>query len=238
MDTQMLKRRYELETALLRLQRQQRDTREKLSQAKFDLREKQDALLQYEGSIKGFFHRLSGKQEEQKENLTRKVRQAETALNALQREREALEHRRAEAEKTLTSLPALEELRKGAEKEWAALEVRFCAEALLPLLEENEAALLEYRSLMRGEYPVISIQRQQEIAAQPNVWAEQCRAYLLRLKEALDILGTPFELGSYYISPAAYLANVAAMHNRRDRLNQALDQVEAVKKQVRKMMEE
>lgn len=236
MDRQTLERYYELQTILLRLQRRRTELADELKEAKYDLRSRDDLLLNYQGSLRSLLDKFSGKQAEKLEALRGHVRRAEAQLAALQREQSELEERLARTQEEMKGLPDVEDLRRSMEdREWALPEAKFCAGALAPLLEENRKALLEYRSLMQGSHPeILSPQRQQEIYAEPNVWAEQCLPYLRRLKQALEILEIPFEMGSYYEAPTAYLVNVAAMHNRRDRVNQALSQVEAIQKILRK----
>ena len=235
MDIQTLEHYYELETTLLRLTRRQKALKEELRESKFDLRSRDEKLLNYRGGIRFLLHRITGKQEETEEALRREVRQAEAQLAALQRERSALEAQLTQTREELQHLPDRETLRRETEGSiWAALEAKFCADALSPLLEENHSALLEYRSLMQGNHPeILSPQRQQEICAEPNVRAEQCLPYLHRLKQALEIQEIPFEPGAYYDSPAAFLVAPAAMHNRRDRINQALNQVETIQKFIK-----
>lgn len=227
-----LSRYFETETSLLRLQRREAEVTEALKQAKFDLRGADDTLLCYEGSVRSFLDKLSGTRAEKAEALRREVRKAEAALASLQREQDSLRRQQEELTGILETLPSSEALRAEAEQEWAALEAGYCAEALIPLLEENHKALLEYRSMIRREYPLLSAERQQEIAAEPNVRAEKCVPYLLRLKKAQDILEQPFDLGAYYCAPVAYLAGVAAHHNQLDRINHALDQVETLQKRI------
>ena len=237
MKHQSLIQYYEVQTALLRLERRREEITENLKQAKYDLRSGEEKLLNYEGSVRRFFDKLSGKQEEKAEILRRELRKAEAALNSLLREKEALEQNRKALSKQLESLPSPEELRGTDETKWASLEAKFCAEALLPLLEKNHEALMEYRSLMRGNRPeILSVWEQQEICAEPNLRAEQCIPLLNRLQTAMDILGIPFEISSYYRSPAAYLVSPAAKHNRLDRINLALNQVEAMQKKTKELL--
>ena len=237
MDDRMQKR-YQLETALLRVERQSVETGEKRKQAKYDLRCRKDEALNY-GGLRGFLDKLSGREADKREALDRSVRQAEAALNALQREQEMLNRQKEELSRELEALPALEELLTFEnEKQWAVLEARFCCEALLPLLEENEKALLGYRKLIQGsQLEILTFEKPQAICTEPNVWGEKCRPLVLRLKKARDVLEIPFEVGGYYDSPQSYLVAVAAKHNRIDRVNQALDQVRDIKKTASKFLE-
>lgn len=237
MKHQPLIQYYEVKTALLRLERRSEEITENLKQAKYDLRSEEEKLLNYEGSVRGFFDKLTGNREETAEVLRREIRKAEATLNTLLREQESLEQSRRELSAQLQALPAPEELRRLDETKWASLEAKFCAEALSPFLEKNHEALLEYRSLMRGDRPeILSVWKQQEIYGEPNLWAEKCIPLLKRLQTAMDIQGIPFEIGSYYHSPAAYLVSAAAKHNRLDRVNQALDQVEAIQRKIKELL--
>ncbi len=231
-----LTRYYETERSLLRLQRQLERLKEEITQAKYDLRKADQALTEYGSSLRFLLDRFSGRQEETREALQRQLREAEAKHSSLLRQRERLTAELEQAQKERSFLPPAEELRRQAEpKQWAALETALCAEALLPLLEENYEALLEYRRVLRGEYPILSSEDRQEKCAQPNVRAQQCLPWLNRLKEAQSLLGNPFDPGSYYASPAAYLV-AAAQHNQLDRANNALTQVEKLQKLVKGML--
>ena len=235
----MLKQRYTLETDLLHGNLRSKEVTEEIKQAKFDERAAQEALWNYESSIRGFLHRISGKREENLEDLNGKLRRCQQHLSGLLREQDALVQKRNSLTAALQALPSLEELRETVErKEWARLEARYCAEALTPLLEENHRALLEYRELMQGQRPdILSPARQQEIYSGPDIWAAQCQPLIQRLKTALDILNIPFEIGGYYSSPTAYLVTAAAIHNRRDRVNQALDQNLSARKVISQILD-
>lgn len=230
-----LQQYYEVQTSLLMLQRRLEEITEEIRQAKYDLRNAEEAQLNYGGSVRAILDGFSGRKAEREELLHRNVRDMEGKRDALLREKEMLQQRQTENLELLKTFPSPEQLRKESDPlQWAALEAKYCAEALSPLLEENHRALLKYRSLLRGEYPILSPEDRQEISSRPNLRAKECLPWLHRLKEALDILGQPFAPGSYYDSPDAWLFGMAADHNRRDRLNSALDQVEAVEKILRR----
>lgn len=107
-------------------------------------------------------------------------------------------------------------------------------------LEENHTALMELRRLMRGDRAgeILSIAEQQEIYAAPDRRGEACKPLLLRLKADLTGLGIFFEPGGYFESPTAFIVSAAAAHNRLDRVNQALDQVEDTQRQLRRLKEQ
>ncbi len=71
---------FEAQTRLLRLERRSEQLKETLKQATYDLRCCDNKLLNYQGGVRSFLDKLSGKQEEKLEQLRREVRNAEAAL--------------------------------------------------------------------------------------------------------------------------------------------------------------
>ena len=232
----MLERTYELETALYRGSLRESELADAISRAKFDLRTAKQTQAEY-GGIRALFDRFSGRQAEKAEALARDVRKAEAGLYALLRQQEAHHQQMAALQEQRASLPSLEQLRTPeSEKLWAQLECRYCAEVLLPLLEGAEAALAEYRSMLRGEFPILSIERQQAIGTAPVTRAEECGPLLDRLQAATEILGMPLEPGTFFHAPAAYLA-AAAKHNQLDRASNALAQTQQLKAALSQLAE-
>lgn len=235
---QQVYRRYELETSLSQKQQRSSILSEEIPKAKYHLRGRQEALMNYEhGSIRGFLDKVSGKREEKLELLRADIRKAEAALALLQQERESLSSQQTAAEKELASLPGWSELRAqpgDTGKEAARLEARLCAGILTDLLDRNLAALTEARGLLRGERAgeIMSYQEQHRIHAAAEQTGEQCRILLQRMKEALDALDIPFQISGYYRSPTAYTAGAAANFIRLERMGEAMDQVLDTKKQV------
>ena len=233
----MLNRVYELETALHRSSLREADLETAVRQAKFDLRTAKQIQAEY-GGVRAFLDKLSGKHTDKAESLARQVRKEEAKLHVLLRQQEAERRNMSTLQEQRASLPPLEQLCTPENASlWARPEIAYCAEVLAPLLQKNYDALLEYRALLQGEYPVISVEEQQRISAAPNSCAAQCLPFLHRLQEAMEILGTPLDLGGYYSSPEGYLVSVAAKHNRFDRVNAALDQVLALQKLARTLMD-
>ena len=231
----MLNRVYELETALHRCSLREAELETAVRQAKFDLRTAQQAQAEYSG-LRVLLDKLSGKYPEKAETLVRQVRTAEGKLQSLLRQQKAEKQKLSSMQEQRDALPSLQELRTPeSEALWAKLESAYCAEVLAPLLQKNHDALLEYRALLQGQYPMISVEEQQRISAAPNTCAAQSLPRLLRLQEAMEVLGTPLDLGGYYSAPDSYLVT-AAKHNRFDRVNAALDQVHALQKQARTIM--
>lgn len=241
-----LRRRYQLETSALRLQSRDQKLTEDLKQAKYARRTCQEKQMAYEGSFRSFLHRLSGKKEDRAEVLSRELRQVEAALNALLRDQEKCRQELADVRQELENLPPLEVLQEIASQtaETAAeafrLEALFCAGALIPTLEENYSDLFELRRVLRGDRAgeIQTYEERQAIWSAPDISGEKCRSLLQRLESAAAGLDIPFEIGNYYRSPTAFIVSVAASHNRLDRVNQAMDQAAAAKKQAARLLEQ
>lgn len=236
--------RFRLDISLLRLQRQIRENEAALRQAKFDLRTAQQELTLYEGSFRSFLDRISGRQEARETSLRHAAQKAEANLASAQRKKEILNAQLPELEKKRASAPDWNSLRQqtdtAALKEWLRLESLFCMEALLPLLEENHTALMELRNMMSGANvgKVYTFAEQAQIGSAPESTGQSCKPYILRLKAALAELDIPFVPCTYFDNPTAFVISAAAVHNRRDRLNKALGQVEAVQKLLPKLMKQ
>ena len=222
----MLNRIYELETAIYRSSIREAELKESVKQAKFNLRQATIAQVEY-GGIRAFVDKLSGKHADKAEALSREVRKAEAELHSLQRQLEAEKQKLSALQEQRTALPPLEELQTEETKDlWAPLERRYCAEALLPLLTRVEEALTEYRKMLRGEYPILSLSQQSAIGAAPIAAAEECRPLLDRLEAVKDLPEAGF-----FRSPAAFLA-AAARHNQLELAAAAADQTAALKKHL------
>ena len=222
----MLNRVYELETDIFRSSQKESALKDSVKQAKFNLRQASIAQVEY-GGIRAFADRLSGKYADKLETLSREVRKAEAELQSLQRQLEAETQTLSALKEQRTALPPLEELRTEETKDlWAPLERRYCAEALLPLLTPVEEALTEYRQMLRGEYPILSLSQQAAIGAAPIAAAEKCRSLLDRLESVQELPEAGF-----FRSPAAFLA-AAARHNQLELAAAAADQTASLKKHL------
>ena len=211
----MLNRVYELETAIFRSTARKVELKEAVAQGKYALREAKIAQVEYSG-IRAFLDKLSGKYADQAEVLSREVRKAEAQLSALEQQLKAEIQKLSTLQEQRAAFPPLEQLRTPETREiWAPLEIPFCAEAILPLLTQLSEALMEYRKMLRGEFPMLSVSQQQDIATAPIAAAERCQPLLQRLEAA----GADLDPGDFFRCPAGFLA-AAARHNQ---LNQAAE---------------
>lgn len=239
----MLNLRYQAEIQLYRTDRRMQTLKEEIAQARYDQRLANVAATEYKGSLQSFFHRFSGKQAEREEELARQKHAADDRLDTLLREQETLCRTRRELTEELCVIPTREELtsRAGEDPEFIVLanrlEVDFTAEMVLPLLEEAYDSLMELRQYLQERMTrITSHEEAQRIQTMPGITAEQCIPLLQRMKAALDELEIPFAIPPYLQNPVAYLIT-ASDHLRRDRINQALDQVLETKKQVSHIQE-
>jgi len=232
-----LKDAYELDSRLFALSLRGKELGETVKQAKAELRDARVRQVEYTG-FRALWDKAHGRYADKAEALDYRVRRAEAELKLLQRQQSEITEEISDIQTAKSSLPSMEELKAAALESpetarlWAALECRLCAGKLPPLLEKNEQALLEYRRLLRGEYPVLSVEQQQTISAEPDIWAQQCSELLERMQEPLGILGMALEIPPYYQSPIFFLMYAAAKHNRMDRASQALDQVQEVRRLI------
>ena len=211
----MLNRVYELETAIFRSTARTAELKEAVAQGKYALREAKIAQVEYSG-IRAFLDKLSGKYTDQAEVFSREVRKAEAQLSTLEQQLKAETQKLSALQEQRAALPPLEQLRTPETKEiWTPLEIHLCAETLSPLLTQLGDALTEYRKMLRGEFPMLSVSQQQDIATAPIAAAERCQPLLQRLEAA----GADLNPGDFFRCPAGFLA-AAARHNQ---LNQAAE---------------
>lgn len=223
---ELIQTRFDLELSLLRLERQIKETEAALRQTKYDLRETKVAEAEYSGSFKAIRDKLKGRREEAETNLRHAVQKAEADLASAQRQKDTLEVPLSQVKNQLAELPAWESLNDGSDQ-WYRLEALYCTEVLVPLLESTHRLLMMRRNQFNGTYAgeIKSLQELSDIYSAPEAAGEACRPYLLRLKAAFEKLDIPFELGSYFDAPTAFLSS-ATKYTRMDRINEATCQVQ------------
>lgn len=230
MELSPIRNHYDLQIALLHLERQLAVTEDALRQAKFCLREAKAAQIEYGGTLRSFLDKFTGKQETVETDLHHTVQKAEAAFASARQEKEALEARLAELKNDLAALPDWESRNDGS-REWYRLEALYCMEMLPLLLQINHELLTERRAQFNGTYAgqVKTLRDLAEIYSAPETAGEDCKILLLRLKAALDALEIPLEIGSYFDAPTAFLS-CATQYTRMDRINTAIAQTEKLQK--------
>ena len=221
MEQDMIRQIYEARISLLELERREAAAKDALARAKYDLRSAKAAQLEYGGLTK-LLDKLSGRCADREEDLSRDVRRAEDALAAAVREAEDTARNLAAVRERISRLPDPASLENTPEK--CALEAKLCIRAALPLLAENEQALIACRDLLQGRRAgeILTIEERVRIQSAPDQTGEACSPWLTTLEADLKILQIPFELPDYYRFPTAYLI-AASDPVRRDKINLALN---------------
>lgn len=226
--------RFHLELACFQQRRSLLRTKEALRQAEYACREAHVAQTEYDGSFRSLLDRLRGKREEKQEALAREYRQAEETVRSLKSRKESLEQDVQELEEEMQTLPTWETLgeqSRGEEPDfWTEREKLLCTQMLLPLLEETEQALEDYRGILRGERAgeIMSREERWSLSSAHIARAKNCCPLLDRLKKAMGP-ACP-EIGEYFHNPSFFIESAAAHHNRLDRVNTALAQTAKLRK--------
>lgn len=229
-QTSILKTHFELQIALLRTNRKKSAAEAVLRQAKFDLREAQQAQILYGSTIRSLMDKFSGKREEKETKLRHAVMQAEADLAAARNSVSDSQDQLCTLTQSLAALAPWKNLKTAEnEAEWCRLEALYCAEAVLPLLEASLFLLQERRNQANGGNAgqIKSPYELADIYTAPEKAGDDCRPYILRLNAALETLDIRLPKHTYFLDPAVFL-NTATKYTRFDRLNEAITQTEAM----------
>lgn len=238
---EQVRRKYILETELFRLACRAKSLKEKLEEARGELYAAKADLHEYEaGGLAPMLDKLRGRYPEKIESLVRRMRRAEFAVSSLEGENVSLRLKTEAANAELASLAGCEERLAELDADpadqlrWRAA---FLCRAAIPALEESHKALLEYRKLIQGStLEILTYAQQQAIQGEADAWGEKCRKLLMAIWEILESTGADFSLKGYYTVPTAYIVSAAAEHNRRNRLNKAIDQSLAYRRQLQELL--
>ena len=239
-NNNMIKDRFDLEISLLRASRKKNAADATLRQAKFDLREAQQAQTLYSSTFKSFCDKLTGKREAQETKLRHAVQQAEVNLSAAKQTVSAAEEKITLLNQALASYPKWESLKTANnEADWCRLEALYCAEVLLPMLEVSHDLLMERRNQVNGSNSgeIKSHHELAEIYSAPEKAGEDCKPYIQRLQAALTILGMQLPDYTYFENPS-YFLNSATHYTRFDQLNKAISQAEALRRKISSLQKE
>ena len=242
---QQLHHRFDAEVTALRLEAQISENETALRQAKFDARQSEIALVEYQGSFFRFLNRFSEARRNKESELERNVRLTRQTLDDVTRQRERLELEAEENRSRMEQLPQWETLRRIAMEnpetatEFWRLETLYCLTAVQPLLEENHADLTEYGKYLRGEYMgrLSSVEEIAEVQSAPGVSGTECRVWIERLREATAALEIPTGDWAFYDNPKGYIVTAAAHHNRLNLCRDALEQNEDLQRFARRTKE-
>lgn len=237
---QELQRRIELETELLDLESRQKQIKKHIPELKSEKQAADSACLEYENSsLRRFFDKLSGKQEEKRENFSRAASSAAAALDGAQRELAATEEKLAAVQKEMSGMRdwnmLMEEVDPGKREHFLRVEASLCAEAALNILRENKKALEEAMRWARPDTsvdPVGAGYRKNRCLSEASELANQCHARLKRIARCSILL----EEHPYFTNPSGYITGVAARYEELDRMNSALTAIRETEKQLRELI--
>lgn len=226
---QVLRLRYALETELSHLLQWQNRLETALPQKKHEAREAHTALVEYENSgLSGLMDRLSGKREEKLEQLRQAERRMAMSLQTHIREQQELADQITGTHKTLAELREKEEAQKpdwtpGITALKARLEALLWAGRLLPLLDQNQEALLEARNWARSGNLEFGKNREVELGKALS-YADDLAKRCYEAMERIAATGILLEIPPYFENPAGYIC-ATTQFTRMDRINRALDAV-------------
>lgn len=216
-----LAQKYVLEASLTELSFQREALQASIPEMKAKKREAEVARLEAQGALRRLWNRLSGKGEEEQENLERAVREAAAALEATQRDLRRAEENMASAEREFAELGEKQELMAQLTPEernhFRHLEASLAAEKALHFLRKCSKELAEAQYYARN--PMMAAGdgfRENTHKANAGALADQCRAELLRIREN----GIDFDIHPYLENPMGYIVT-ARRYGDQDRMNSA-----------------
>lgn len=237
-DVRKLKRKYELLTLLRAHERQEAAAAQDFLRLTYEDREARAAYISYQNSgAKRFFERLLGKPD-QEECFRQEASRAKAALD---QQKQTIERQRVEGQEIKNALVALENVAfpEPGSPQWeqaCLAKTRYCTCWLLELLPETEEALISARDysrldtiMERHRVEMSKLEYLQEASGK----AKQIHSLLQQLSEC----GVEVTEHPYFRNPVGYIQGFASEFNQLDRLNQALEAVYALKKEISKQQE-
>ena len=212
--------------------------KEQLPQAKHQKRETEAALLEYDGSLKAFFDKCSGKFEEKRERLARNVSSAAAELQStllhLERAEGKLEKVRL-ARQDLgqpEDYPACLDDLAPEERNWVLRkETEVYVNRILPLLHTARESLEQAQEWARPQNRIDVAPGYTEgiLLSRAEKSAEDCRECLLDLQRC----EIQVEIHPYFENPSGYINGVASQYGKLDRINSALGAIARTEKTIK-----
>lgn len=233
----------ELEDSIPYWESQIPELKERISEMKWNLQQKEVELLQLKEP--NFFQRVFGRAEEKKERLAKQTREIQSARTAAQWELEGLEKKIQTGKQELESLAGSGEAYAAAKKEavlTSAQESRLMMEeitAFAPVALETAWRILEAledaRPWMRADAMsnrVAEGNRRMELLGKAEAAALRLRSILAALPEGAA------DVGSYLKAPNAYICGVTSEFKQLDRLELAQEQIRNLRNQLKLLLGE
>ena len=193
----------------------------------YELREANVALTEYEGSLRSFLDKLSGKQQENQEIRSKAVREAKAALEASRWQLSSAQNALAALEEEAKALPTREELFETyPDMEYLKRQdALLCADRAVKLLRENEKYLMEARDWAENrnaDFKPLGTQYDKSLALQKGA---DCAREICRLLGRIGEDGYVVDIHPYFQVPDGFIAGAARQYGQQDRINYALKAV-------------
>lgn len=207
-------------------------------QRTYELRQAKVALAEYEGSLRFFLDRFSGKSEEKQESLSRKVREAQAALDYCRQQLSSAKSALDTLEQEAGEMPTREELfARYPDLEYLhRQDALFCADRLVRLLRENEKHLLEARDWAENrnaDFKPLGTQYDKAVSLQAGA---DCARQICALLERIGEDGYALETHAYFRSPDGFIAGAARQYGQQDRINYALRAIQSTLGIIQELM--
>lgn len=224
------------------LELQKQSLKDRLPEAKAAKREADVSLHEYQcGGFRAFLDKLSGKQEEKLDMLTRSAAAASSALDSLQRELERVESSLKKVSEEMDALgePAdVVEQALSLENEEREVILHMAASTaaakLIPMLETAASALEEAQEWARpnNRIDVAPGYTKGMLLSRAESCARECHESLQRIARC----GILLDIHPYFYNPSGYIHGVAAQYAELDRINSALAAIRQTLKQAEELI--
>lgn len=232
-----LQKTYELEASLTAARERLEEYKEQLPQLKAQQREANAAAVEYSGSLKRFFRRVSGKEEDNRQYLLeQEARKAQAALDAALREQKNLESAIAAMEAQQAALgekdTLMAQLTESEKAHFQRTEASLRAEEALHHLRKCRKELEQAQYYARNPMMQMESQRQEDICkAKAGAQADNCRETL----EAIAANGFPLEIHPYLQNPMGYIVT-ARRYGDQDQMNKAQEGIRQTEKALKELL--
>lgn len=201
---------------------------QELSQKNWQLREAKVALAEYEGGLRRFLDKFSGKAEEKQDALSRKCREIQAAKDYCDQQLRSAKNALESLEEEAKQLPTREELfEQYPDLDYLRQQdALLCADRAVRLLRQNEKHLLEARDWAENrnaDFKPLGTQYEKTVALNK---AADCAREIWLLLEQIRSCGFELDAHGYFRNPDGFIAGTARQYGQQDRINYALAAVD------------
>jgi len=239
---EQLKARYALEREMQSLDNQIPELEQEVESSENIFLVLVDAMTARERNLIVILKKLFGKIDDELAELVEEATLAEEQMDQAAEALEACRNARKEARSRLASLPSVATLRARAKKDpetsraFADLDIRYCVEQLLPLMDENIRIIKEYRDCLphlhdRENFSQSEANRiYKAVVEAPN----PSLPLLARLELGAEMIGAEFRVMAYYAhAKEFFLGNFLVATSDERKCEIALKEIDAQKRQIK-----